>query len=349
MPKRVDQLLSGYADGDAISREARAFRAVFREMGYDSDIFAPQSNIAERLRGDAFPVDALRGDADSVLLYHFSIASDSTKAFHGFPGRRLLRYHNITPAEFFYGYDDALAGRLLAGRAELKDVVRPADVVLADSEYNASEIREAGCARVEVMELIADLEEVDPDEERLARFDDSFGNIMFVGRIVPNKCVEELILAFRWINKAIDPKSRLILVGSERSCPAYFSMLKMLASRLELDNVCFEGFLNEAELASCYCCADVFVTASRHEGYCLPLIEAMRYGIPVVARECGGMPEAMGGAGILFDGLDSRMLGELIAKAMWDNDFAAKVLKSQDLRLDRIRTRDIRAEWSRIL
>ena len=126
-------------------------------------------------------------------------------------------------------------------------------------------------------------------------------------------------------------------------------MLKMLADKHELDNVCFEGFLNEAELSACYCCADVFVNASRHEGYGLPLIEAMKYEVPVLARASGGMVEAMGGAGVMFDDLDSVMLGELIGKVMWDNDLAKRVLASQEKRIDAIRTRDLKSEWSQLL
>ena len=349
MAQRVDQILAGYCDGDAISREARGFRTVFREMGFDSDIYAPSENISEGMTGDALPLASYDDGEQNALLYHFSIGSEATVAFRRSKSRKMVRYHNITPAEFFDGFDDGLASRLRAGRGELEEILSLASIVLADSEYNAAEARAVGCPRVEVMELMADLAEVEPDQRKIDRYDDSLSNILFVGRIVPNKCVEELILAFKWINKVIDAKSRLILVGSEQSCPPYFAMLKMLADRLELDNVCFEGFLNESELVSCYYCADVFVNPSRHEGYGLPLIEAMKYDVPVVARASGGMIEAMGEAGVMFDDLDSAMLGELVAKVMWDNDLAGRVLASQEKRMDAIRARDLKSEWSRIL
>lgn len=349
MGTRFDQILAGYVDGDAISREARAFRDVFREMGYESDIFAPAQNTSERMAADARPLDEFHCTTDDKVLYHFSIGSEAADLFAKAAGRKLVRYHNITPGEFFDGFDDELAVRLRAGRAELEDICRSADLVIADSEFNAKEVRAVGCENVKVFELVADLAEVEPDERKLDRYADGLSNILFVGRIVPNKKIEDLILAFNWINKTIDSRSRLVLVGSERSCPSYFHMLKMLACRLELDNVCFEGFLNEAELSACYCCADVFVCASRHEGYCLPLIEAMKYEVPVIARNCGGMPEAMGGAGVLFDDLDPVMLGELIGKTMWDYDFAGRILASQDRRLEEVRARDLKKDWSALL
>jgi len=242
-----------------------------------------------------------------------------------------------------------MAARLQQGRAELSSVCGQADLILADSNFNAEEVRELGHENVQVMELVADLDDIEPDERQIDRYDDQMGNILFVGRIVPNKCIEDLILAFRWINKAIDAKSRLIIVGSDRSCPSYFAMLKLLAYRLDLNNVCFEGFLNESELAACYCCADVFVCTSRHEGYCLPLVEAMKYGVPVIARAIGGMPQAMDGAGVLYEGLSSDILGELIAKIMWDEALRKRLISSQEQRLERIRARDLKAEWSRLL
>lgn len=349
MGKRFDQILAGYVDGDAISREARTFRDVFRGMGCESDIFAPAGNTSEKMAGDARPLEEFQVGADDTVLYHFSIGSEAADLFTKAGGRKIVRYHNITPGEFFDGFDDDLAVRLRAGRAELEGICRSADLVLADSEFNATEVRAVGCNDVKVFELVADFDEVEPDERKLDRYADGVSNVLFVGRIVPNKRIEELIMAFHWINKVIDPRSRLVLVGSERSCPSYFHMLKMLACRLELDNVCFEGFLNEAELSACYCCADVFVCASRHEGYCLPLLEAMQHEMPVVARNCGGMPEAMGGAGVLFDDLDPVLLGELIGKTMWDRNFAGRILESQERRLAEVRARDLKKEWSEII
>lgn len=349
MAQRIDQVLAGYADGDAISREARAFRGLFREMGFQSEIYAPAETIAPSMQSDARPVESFSAGSDDVLLYHFSITSSAFSVLAGFRGRRFVRYHNITPADFFAGYDDDLAEKLKRGRSELADVLKLAHKVLAVSSYNAGEAKAAGCRGVEVMELVADFADIEPDESRIDRFNDEMGNILFVGRIVPNKCIEELILAFRWINKVIEPRSRLILAGSDRSCPAYFAMLKMLAARLELENVCFEGFLDDAGLAASYSCADAFVCTSRHEGYCLPLVEAMRYEVPVIARDAGGMPEAMGGAGILFDELDSRLLGELVAKAVWDDDFSRRIVESQNRRVEALKARDLKTEWKKLL
>jgi glycosyltransferase involved in cell wall biosynthesis len=174
-------------------------------------------------------------------------------------------------------------------------------------------------------------------------------NILFVGRIVPNKCVEDLIRAFAWYHRVIDRQSRLLLVGSERSCPRYYLMLRMLANELELANVCFERFADAKGLSAYYELADVFVTPSRHEGYCLPLVEAMHKGKPVIARRNGGMPEALGGGGVLFDELEPEELAVLIERVLTDAGLRGTVLEAQQHRMAELAARDLDTELRGLL
>jgi L-malate glycosyltransferase len=174
-------------------------------------------------------------------------------------------------------------------------------------------------------------------------------NLLFVGRIAPNKHVEDLILAFACFHRTINPASRLVLAGSERSCPRYYAMLRMLAARLDLTNVFFEGFLSEPQLAACYAEADLFVTASRHEGFCLPLVEAMAHDVPVIARDEGGMPEALGAGGVLFDDMEPRILAELFQLVLTDDALRGEILNSQKHRLDELRRRDLAADCLKLL
>lgn len=341
-PERVDQLLAGFAEGDAISREASVLRDVLRGMGVESEIFAPADGIGKGVVGCCKNIDAYAGAPTDVAVYHYSTASVATQVFLDSPARKIVRYHNITPAHFFDGLDDASANELRKARSELLEVVSKADRVCAVSEFNAGELRALGADRVSVIPLFFSIADFDatPDRDTLEKFGDRLKNILFVGRIAPNKRVEELILAFAWHN-TFTPTSRLILVGSEWSCPRYYAMLRILTGRLGLYNVYFAGFVSDAQLAAYYARGDVFVTASRHEGYCLPLIEAMGRGVPVIARDTGGMPEALGGGGVLFDDAEPRELAELIQRILTDNELRAEILASQTRRIEEIRRRDL--------
>ena len=344
--RRFDQLLAGYTDGDAISRDARGFRGVLRSLGFASDIVVPARGIGRGVAEDCVPMEEFRPSSGDGLLYHYSIGSPATRMFLQAGTRKVVRYHNITPGHFFEGFDDALAAELRDGRASLGEVARQADAVWAVSQFNANEVRSLGVAEVHV---VAPLTPVAPpagemDADIANKLGGGLTNLLFVGRIVPNKVLEELILMFAAYHGGINPGSRLVLVGSERSCPRYFAMVRLLAARLGLTNVCFEGFLSDARLDTCYRMAHVFVTASRHEGFCVPLLEAMAAGLPVVARAAGGMPEAMGNAGVLFDEIEPAVLAELVDLAARNGPFRGEVLGSQAVRVKALARRDTMAE-----
>jgi len=348
---KIHQLLSGFADGDAISREAREISAALRISGYECGIYAPAESIGHTLTGQCLPMERMQADPDDIVLFHYSIDSSASEAYFAAKCRKVVRYHNITPAEYFLGFDDAVAAQLDKARHSLRAVVDKADRVVCVSEYNALEVRELGAPNVEVVYLLDEYfrkpcsglpPQVQVPDRRLK-------NILYVGRIAPNKSIEELITAFGYYHNGINRESRLLIVGSDRSCPKYYAVLKFLAARLELQNVTFCGFLDDASLAEYYKAADLLVCTSRHEGYCQPLIEAMIADVPVLARNCGGMTEAMDGAGVLYNDLPLQLLAELMDKMISDLVFKAEVLKAQKVRVDRLKVRDLKSDCLRMV
>jgi L-malate glycosyltransferase len=350
MTKRIDQLVAGYATGDAISQEVRMLRDVLHELGYASDIFVPRQHMAPDVVADCRPLDDYDPAAAESTILHYSTESPVNAAFAASRGRRIVKYHNITPAEFFDGYDDDVAAELRQARAGLAALANVADEFWSDSAYNAGELVPFGVKRSKVLHLLFRLSEFEAGEDpRLRRrFKGHLTNWLFVGRIAPNKCIEDLILAYAWYYRQISNRSRLIVVGSEYSCPRYYAMLRLLTARLGLPNVCFTGYLYHGR-ATLYDCADVFVMASRHEGYCLPLVEAMALGTPVVARHAGGMPEALDGAGVMFDNLTPAELAALVHRVCNDAELRGEIMASQRRRLEAIRARDVRREVAEAL
>lgn len=350
MKPAVHQLLAGFAHGDAISHEAVALRTLSRELGFASDIYAPASHIAPDAAGECLPLDAYPPQATDVVIGHYSIASAATEAFLASPAKKIAIYHNITPASFFTPFDPSVARQLTEARHTLKTTLSRADAVWADSAFNAGELRDLGVPNARVFPLLFQLgTEIAPDPAVLAKFAVPMKNILFVGRIAPNKCIEELITAFAWFHRTIEPQSRLIIVGSERSAPTYYAMLKMYAAELGLDTVFFERFASPEGLAAYYQTADLFVTTSRHEGYCLPLVEAMVKGVPVVARRTGGTPEAMGDGGVLFGDCRPEELAELLGRLCHDQALRQTILASQQKRVDEVRSRPVKDEFRALL
>ena len=350
-PAALHQLLAGFAHGDAISHEALAIQSLCRELGFMSEIFAPAESIAPNTAGACLPLGAYRPQASDLVIGHYSITSAATETFLASPSKKIVIYHNITPPEFFAPFDTALATQLAKARRGLGDVLARADAVWADSEFNAAELRALGTANARVFPLLfqPDGLNLPPDPAVLAKFAVPMKNILFVGRIAPNKCIEELITAFAWFHRNIEPQSRLLIVGSDRSAPSYYAMLKMYAAELDLDTVFFERFASPAGLAAYYQIADCFATTSRHEGYCLPLVEAMTLKVPVIARRTGGTPEAMGNAGILIDDFRPEELAELFGLVCHDSALKQSVLAAQQKRVEEVLNRPVKAELLALL
>jgi glycosyltransferase involved in cell wall biosynthesis len=352
MPQAIHQIMAGYADGDAISHEAMLLRDIFRRWGCASEIFADPACVSPGLRSDSFPLAAYSARPGDICLHQYGIASPALDVFLNSPAHRVLIYQNITPARYFRGIDESVAGRLETARAALPETARRADAVWATSRFNAEELRAGGVGDVKLLPLFytpsPEARPADPDV--LARFVGTpLKTVLFVGRIAPNKRLEDLIEAFAWYHRCLNPYSRLIVVGSPRSAPRYYTMLRMLAGDWEMPNVCFEGFASAAGLQAYYRVADLYVSASEHEGYCLPLVEAMGHGAPVLARAVGGVPEAMDGAGVLYDGLSPAELGALFDRLLTDDALRREILASQQDRLRRALQRDQAAETRALL
>ncbi|MBI3986156.1 MAG: glycosyltransferase [Lentisphaerae bacterium] len=351
MPPRIDQIQAGFAEGDAISHEAVILRDIFRGWSLESDIFAESGHISRSEQAHCRPLGDYRAESSDVAIYHYSIVSPATAMFLASPARKIVLYHNITPADYFSGFDDGLAARLEEARRNLADVVRAGDAVWADSRYNATEVEALGLKPVNVFPLLFSPKPLDvpPDPQVVKHLKSPLTNLLFVGRIAPNKRVEDLITAFAWYQKRLNPFSRLLIVGSEWSCPRYYLMLRMLAGELDLANVCFDGFASPGGLPAYYEIADAFVTASAHEGYCLPLLEAMHKKVPVIANNVGGVPEAMEDAGVRAESLSPIEMAVLIHRVISDASLRRAILDSQSKRMQRLQQRPVESELKALL
>jgi len=338
----VHQVLATLGYGDAIGHEVLGINRVLRDAGYESEIFVETADRRlEHLTTDYREMVGAVA-ADDVLIHHFSIGSRASRTAYALPGRMALVYHNITPPEYFLGVHKDLVKLCFRGRRELTAYVARCELALGDSEYNREELEALGFPATGVLPVVPDFAHLDlpPNTMTSEKFDDGWTNIMFVGRVIPNKKFEDVIRAFHVYRTRYNPRSRLLLVGSHGGFEKYLAMLHALVARLGTPDVHFLGHVSNEELTALYDVADLFLCASEHEGFCVPLIESFYKQVPVLAYAATAVPATMDGGGVLYDAKDPFEVARVM-QAMLDNpDIEDAVVASQDAALDRLRQKD---------
>jgi glycosyltransferase involved in cell wall biosynthesis len=339
---RVHQVLATLGYGDAIGHEVLGIQRVLRAAGYSSDIFVETAD--PRLEHLTLDYRELVGavSPDDILVHHFSIGSRASRTAYALPGRMVLVYHNITPPEYFIGVHKDLVKLCFRGRRELTAYTERCDLALGDSEYNRRELETLGFRKTGVLPVVPDFVHLDepPDRALADDFDDGHANILFVGRVIPNKKFEDVIRAFHVYRTRHNPRSRLLLVGSYSGFEKYLAMLQGMVSRLGTPDVTFLGHVSNQELTALYDVADLFLCASEHEGFCVPLVEAFYKRIPVLAHASTAVPATMDGGGVLYDTRDPLHVARLMEAVLDDPAIAEAVLSSQDAALARLRAKD---------
>jgi glycosyltransferase involved in cell wall biosynthesis len=339
---RVHQLLAALSYGDAIGNEALAIQRQLRAAGHDSDIFA--EIVHPRVAHLARPLWEYRevSSPDTVCVFHFSIGSAAGRLIHHAPDRLVVVYHNITPAHFFLGFHPHLAGLCHHGRRELAAFAPRAELGLGDSEFNRRELEEAGFARTAVLPIVLDLSLYDRPPSPVVRrlYDDGRTNVLFVGRIIPNKRVDDVIRSFAVFQKWLQPRSRLLLVGDHRGFERYLDRLQELVRELRVDEVVFTGHVDDDELYAYYRVADAFLCLSEHEGFCVPLQEAMHFGLPVVAYDAGAVRETLRGGGVLLRDKRPERVAEILDRLTHGSELRRAVLAGQARAVAEIRGTD---------
>ena len=310
----VHQLLSGAGPVDAVTNQARAYRRLFSEWGWGGGDHAV--HVDPRAGRDFSPLAKLDPGPEDVLLFHFSAYAPKLAEWLDRPQRKLLVSHNITPARWFWDFEPMTAVQCTIGREQLPRFAQGVDLAAGVSAYNAAELADAGARETAVVPILVDRARLGaprPDGEEVS----GPPHVLFVGRITPHKRHDLLIRAFALYRREHAPDARLMLVG-EPLTPGYGEAIRALGERLAPGAVAIESMLSSDQLADRWRAAHVFVCLSEHEGFCIPLLEAFHFGVPVVARAIGGIPEVAGDAVLLLDQPDPALVAELIHLAVSD-------------------------------
>jgi glycosyltransferase involved in cell wall biosynthesis len=260
-----------------------------------------------------------------------------TKRFLRLRDRKVIIYHNITPYQFFLDYHRTLAKDCFKGRLELKSLAGQVDLALGDSEFNRRELVAAGIKETGVLPLVMDFAKFDLPVLPVFRemYADKKTNILFVGRIIPNKKVEDVIKAFHLYQTHFNPESRLFIVGEYRGFERYTSALQGLIAGLGARDIHFSGHVPLAEVVSYAKLAHLYLHLSEHEGFCAPVVESFHLGIPVVAFDAGAVGETMNGGGVLLRAKDPLRVAALCHEVLTRPGLKAALLAGQERALQK--------------
>jgi len=328
--------------GDAVTGQVMRIHEAVSSWGWESHIYATAHD------GRMAPADEglkayRRGPMrrrDDILIYHLSVYDENHRLYLESRNRRVLVYHNITPPEFLEPYDPHLAEVCRRGR-ELLPSLWECDLALGDSEYNRLELVAAGFPeeRTGVLPIFVDTQALGGEYNRalLRGLGDGRVNVLFVGRLVPNKRVEDLIDVFAAYNRGVNAYSRLLLVGTSWSVTYNAELARRVRGHGLQGCVSIPGWswgVSDEDLRAYYRTARVFVTCSMHEGFCVPLLESMFFRVPVLARAEAAIPYTLNGAGMTFRELDPPLLAEALEELAFNRELRERLAEEGRRRLE---------------
>ena len=339
----VHQFLPTLADRDAIGLHVLEVQRLLRSLGLESEVFS--EDIHPQMRGTARPFETLRTSSpggSTALLYHASTGCRSFDLLASWEGPLFVDYHNITEPVFFERWSPGAADNMRLGRRQLAQLARRCDLAIAHSRFSAGELRRSGFPEPRVVPIIVDFSRygAPADRRTAARLRKAAAaggaHWLYVGRVSPNKCHHDLIGAFAMYRAVFDPQARLSLVGGATS-ESYWSSLEALCRELELrGSAWLADTVSFGQLLAYYRSADVLVSMSEHEGFGVPLLEAMHLGIPVVAFAATAVPETVADAALLLETRDPVAVALAVRRVLGDEALRSRLLKSGHARVEEL-------------
>jgi len=334
--RAVHQFTSFARRGDAVYDHAEQLRKIFLSWGLRSDIYLldPEPSAYEGV----FYHKKYRPSPDDIILYHFGIGGKLTDIVLRQPGRKFLVYHNMTPEKYLLGVDNQSYLHVRKGRKELDRMKGALDGVFAVSDYNARDLKEKnGYTDVTILPIVKDFSEFEgktPSPGRVEKWKSDKKTIFFIGRIVPNKRHGDLIKTLYAYTKLYGRDARLVMPGSWKNTESYRDYLSNLAEKLGVGDLLeMPGFIDDEDFHVLFGMADVYLSLSEHEGFGVPLLEAMWFGAPVVAYSACAIPEILGPAGIKLKKKDSFVTATVLRELFENAEMRQRIIAAQKERL----------------
>lgn len=349
---KIIQILPSLAYGDAIGNDVLALNDTIKECGYDTEIYA--EGIDSRLpQNTARPILEFSDLApEDILIYHLAIGWRYVDLIKKQDCKKIAIYHNVTPPNFYYGYNQVVYDACKKGLEEVESLRNTFDYCLADSEFNKEDLIRMGyTCKIDVLPILIAFDDYKktPFKKIIDQYADGNTNIIFVGRIVPNKKHEDVIAAFYYYKKNFNPRARLFLVGSYSEKEIYYNRLKDYIAELGLTDVYFPGHIKFEEMLAYYKIADIFLCMSEHEGFCVPLVESMIFDVPIVAYDSSAISYTLGKSGFLLKRKNSLETAGVIDRIVNDKELRQQLITGQKERLTDFAREKIKTQFCNYL
>lgn len=327
----INQFLPTIAPRDAIGNEVFEIQKILITWGYKSKIYA--ENIHPSIKAKKFTEYSKNTSEDNIALFHFSIGSDISDYVKKLPDKKIIRYHGITPPQYLTDTNQYLLELLRRGREQLSGYPSVTTLALANSRYTELELQEMKFRDTAILPLIINFEIYKKfNDDILLKYDDDYVNIIFTGRIIPQKRQEDLIKIFYYYQK-INPKSRLILIGNADNFERYYLSLQKLIRELHINNVIFTGSVSTEDLVAYYKMADIFLCMSEWETFCVPLVESMYFNVPIIAHNSTAIPQTLGNSGVLVNKKEYCIIAEMINEIIENKKIKDQIIMKEKVRL----------------
>jgi len=324
---KIAILSPSLSSGDAVTNDVLGMANALNQQGHDVRLFCESHALDNGRVYNSSRLTQFVSQPDDILIYHYSRGwQPGIDLLTSLKCKKVIKYHNVTPAHFFRDFSSSDEQLCLTGREQLNDLVRSnCDLFLSASAFNMNELIALG-APIEKSFVTPPFHRIDrlsamtADEAVRAQYSDGKINLVSVGRVAPHKGHLTLLETFAQYHFNCNRNSRLIIVGKGGEGLSNYSRLLHRATELLglKDAVVFTGGVSEEALKAYYLVADAFVTTSEHEGFCVPLVEAMSMKLPITAFACAAIPETVGDAGILWEQRDVFLMAETLDVVLMD-------------------------------
>lgn len=334
---RIIQLLDALDFGDGVSNDVINLHKLLDEMNVHNAIYSKWTH--EKVKQYRKDMEDYRPREGDCILYHFSGKSQIIDQVLGYQQTTVLRYHNVTPPQFFKNTNPQLALRCQEGLDQIKEYIHRFDYYCADSMYNAQDLISFGADQdvMDTLPIAMNLERLNdarPDKQIVEEMG-KHPSILFVGRVAPNKKIEDILDVFENYFHYYNDQAYLYLVGNKEQSDSYTQLINdRLENMMSSDHVVMTGKVDEQSLYSYYQGADVFLCMSEHEGFCIPLLEAMRFGNAVIAYNAGAVETTMGSGGILLNTKSIPVVSGVLDELINNRYLKGRVLDAQNRHLE---------------